>query len=77
MQSTIPNGSFAFTPASPLPGQAITFNGSATSPTGKAIASLEWDFDFDVRSVQRRRGGTPVSHALLECGREAHRPQGH
>ena len=69
VQNTIPNGSIAFTPAAPLPGQAITFNGSATSPTGKAIASLEWDFDFD-RSGQFSADavGTPVSHAFGSAG---------
>jgi large repetitive protein len=46
VQNTIPAGAIAFSPKSPLPGQAVTFNASATSPTGKAIQKLEWDFDF-------------------------------
>jgi PKD domain len=47
VQNTIPAGSFGFSPDAPLPGQPVTFNGSGSSPTGKAIAALEWNFDFD------------------------------
>jgi large repetitive protein len=69
VQNTIPNGAISFSPTAPLPGQAITFTGSATSPTGKAIASLEWDFDFD-RSGQFSTDavGTSVSHAFGGAG---------
>ena len=35
VQATIPNGGISFAPTAPLPGQAVTFTGSASSPTGK------------------------------------------
>jgi len=69
VQNTIPNGAIAFSPAAPLPGQAITFTGSASSPTGKAIASLEWDFDFNPSGqFSADVAGTSVSHAFYRTG---------
>ena len=47
VHNTIPTGSIAFSPEAPVPGQSVTFDGSASSPTGKTIAPLEWHFDFD------------------------------
>ena len=47
VQNTIPTASFGFSPDSPVPGQAVTFAGSGSSPTGKPIAALEWNFAFD------------------------------
>ncbi len=69
VQNTIPNGAISFSPTAPLPGEAIIFTGSATSPTGKAIATLEWDFDFD-RSGQFSTDavGASVSHAFGGAG---------
>jgi PKD repeat protein len=69
VQNTIPNGAIAFSPAAPLPGQAITFNGSATSPTGKAIASMEWDFDFNPsEQFSSHVAGTSVTHGFPSAG---------
>jgi len=47
VQNTIPTASFGFSPEAPVPGQAVTFAGSGSSPTGKPIADLEWTFAFD------------------------------
>jgi PKD repeat protein len=47
IQNTIPNGSISFSPDAPLPGQAVTFVGSGSSPTNKPIKPLAWNFDFD------------------------------
>jgi large repetitive protein len=47
VQNTIPTASFGFSPDAPVPGQAVTFAGSGSSPTGKPIAGLEWNFAFD------------------------------
>jgi PKD repeat protein len=52
VQNTVPTGSISFAPDAPLPEQPVTFTGSASSPTGKAIASKEWDFSFDPSSSQ-------------------------
>jgi PKD repeat protein len=48
VQNTIPAATIAFAPSAPVPGEAVTFNASATSPTGKAITSIQWDFDFSL-----------------------------
>ena len=47
VQNTVPTGSMTFSPEAPLPGQSVTFDGSGSSPTGKTITPLEWNFDFD------------------------------
>jgi PKD repeat protein len=75
VQNTVPDGTFSFSPDAPLPGQPVTFTGSASSPTGKAIQSMEWDFDFpaatfnaasDTFDVNAR--GASVSHAFATPG---------
>jgi hypothetical protein len=48
VQNTIPAATIAFAPSAPVPGEAVTFNASATSPTGKAITGIQWDFDFSL-----------------------------
>ncbi len=48
VQNTIPAATVAFAPSAPVPGEEVTFNASATSPTGKAITGIEWDFDFSL-----------------------------
>jgi PKD repeat protein len=70
VQNTRPEGSISFTPDAPLPGQPVTFTGSASSPTGKAIASREWDFNFDPSSSQFdvEATGETVSHAFPTPG---------
>jgi PKD repeat protein len=52
VQLTVPTGSIIFSPEAPLPEHPVTFTGSASSPTGKAIASMEWDFSYDPSSGQ-------------------------
>jgi large repetitive protein len=47
VQNTIPTGAITFRPDAPVPGQVVIFSGSASSPTGKPIAGLEWNFSFD------------------------------
>jgi PKD repeat protein len=40
-----PTASFAFSPTAPLPGQAIFFNASASTPAaGRSIVRYDWDF---------------------------------
>jgi PKD repeat protein len=69
VQTTIPNGGINFAPSAPLPGQAVTFNGSASSPTGKAIASMQWDFDFNhATPFEATASGGSVSHAFGSAG---------
>jgi PKD repeat protein len=70
VQNTRPEGSISFTPDAPLPGQPVTFTSSASSPTGKAIATREWDFNFDPSSGQFdvEATGDSVSHAFATPG---------
>ncbi len=69
VQTTIPTGGINFAPSAPLPGQAVTFNGSASSPTGKAIASMQWDFDFNPATpFEANASGGSVSHAFGSAG---------
>jgi PKD repeat protein len=75
VQNTIPTGTFSFTPDAPLPGQAITFSGSGSSPTGKAIESYQWDFDFNpatfdpaTHTFQADATGATASHAYPSSG---------
>jgi PKD repeat protein len=48
VQNTIPAATIAFAPNAPVPGEEVTFNASATSPTGKSITGIAWDFDFSL-----------------------------
>ena len=69
VQNTIPAGAIAFSPQAPVPGEAITFNASATSPTGKAIQSIEWDFDFSLSGqFGVDASGASVTHAFNSPG---------
>jgi PKD repeat protein len=52
VQNTVPTGSISFSPAAPLPGHNVRFTGSASSPTGKPIASRQWDFNFNTNTGQ-------------------------
>jgi PKD repeat protein len=71
VQNTKPAGSITFSPDAPLPGQPVTFTGSASSPTGKSIASMEWDFSYDqVAGFNVEAAGTSVSHAFPTPGRK-------
>ena len=47
VQNTVPTAAINVSPAAPVPGQAALFRASASSATGKAIASIEWDFEYD------------------------------
>ena len=72
VQNTIPNGSISFSPDAPIPDQPVTFTGSASSPTGKAIASMEWDFNYDPSTGQFdvEATGASVVHPVRDPGSE-------
>jgi PKD repeat protein len=66
---TMPQASIGFSPAAPLPGQSITFSGSASSPTNTLIATMEWDFDFDrSEGFTTDAVGASVTHAFGSAG---------
>jgi PKD repeat protein len=66
---SMPQASIGFSPAAPLPGQAVTFRGSASSPMGTAIATMEWDFNFNrSEGFTADAGGTSASHAFGSAG---------
>lgn len=70
VQATRPDASFSWSPGTPLPGEAVTFAASASSPTGKPIAAIEWDFSYD-RSTGRfdvEANGARVSHIFPSAG---------
>jgi PKD repeat protein len=66
-----PHGAFTFSPEFPLPGQPVTFT-STSRPLGPgdAIASVEWDFDFDVNTgvFTQDAAGPSVSHSFATPG---------
>jgi PKD repeat protein len=77
VENTRPNGDFSFSPDAPLPGQPVTFTGSASSPTGKAIPpqNIQWDFDFPVATFNAavdtfdiNASGGSVTHAFSTPG---------
>ena len=72
VQNTVPTASFSFSPSAPLPGQATTFRGSASSASGKAIQRMEWDFDFDPSKDQFdvNATGAAVTRSFSSPGRK-------
>ena len=69
VHNTAPNAGINFGPSAPLPGQAITFTGSASSPTNKPISSMQWDFDFPSGGpFVADASGASVSHAFGSAG---------
>jgi PKD repeat protein len=69
VQNTIPTGGISFSPDAPLPGEPVHFTGSASSPTGKAIASMQWDFNFDQSGqFDVEAEGASVSRAFSSPG---------
>jgi PKD repeat protein len=70
VQNTVPTGAISFEPGAPLPGQPVTFTGSASSPAGKAIAGMQWDFSFDPSTDQFDVDGTggSVTHSFSTPG---------
>ena len=66
---TMPNAAIGFSPAAPLPGQSITFSGSASSPTNTLIATMEWDFNFNrSEGFTTDAVGSSVTHAFGGAG---------
>jgi PKD repeat protein len=66
-----PHGAFTFSPEFPLPGQPVTFTSTSRAlGAGNAIASVEWDFDFDVNTgvFTRDAAGPSVSHGFATPG---------
>jgi PKD repeat protein len=74
VQNTVPRGSIGFSPDAPLPTEPVTFNGSASSPSGKPIQSMEWDFDFpanfdpSTQTFEANASGSTVSQAFSTAG---------
>jgi PKD repeat protein len=71
VQLSVPNGDFRFSPASPLPGQAVTFESTSTpSEPGKQITGVEWDFAYDAATgtFTPDASGNSVSHAFGSPG---------
>jgi PKD repeat protein len=69
VQNTIPTGGISFSPDAPLPDEPVTFTGSASSPTGKAIGSMQWDFSFDQSGqFDVEATGASVSRAFSSPG---------
>jgi large repetitive protein len=69
VHNTAPNAGINFGPSAPLPGQAVTFTGSASSPTNKPISSMQWDFDFPSGGpFVADASGASVSHAYGSAG---------
>lgn len=63
-QGTIPTATIVVSPASPIVGQAVNFNGSTSKPApGRSIRSFEWDFGDGTSA-----GGAQVSHAYATAG---------
>jgi PKD repeat protein len=72
VQNTVPTASVSHSPAAPIPGQAAMFRASVRSPTGKAIQSMQWDFDFDPSKDQFdvNASGATVARAFSSAGRK-------
>ena len=75
VENTRPGGSISTSTDSPLPGQAVTFSAAASSPTGKSIATLQWNFDFNPGTFDETMDqfvvhaeGNPVSHSFATPG---------
>jgi large repetitive protein len=74
VQNTVPRGSIGFSPDAPLPTEPVTFNSSASSPSGKPIQSMEWDFDFpanfdpSTQTFEANASGSTVSQAFSTAG---------
>lgn len=59
-----PSASFTWSPTSPLVGQTVNFNaGTSTAPTGRTIASYDWNFGDGFTDV-----GQTVSHRYNTAG---------
>ena len=68
VQATIPNGGIWFAPTAPLPGQAVTFTGSASSPTGKR-SPTRMDLNFDPsQAFGTDARGVSVTHSFGSLG---------
>ena len=75
VQATRPSPGFSFSPANPIPGQAVTLTSSSapSSVSGHAITDTQWDFDYSPLSdfVMAKRGNavttsfaTPGAHTV-------------
>lgn len=59
-----PVAQFTYTPATPKPGQEVTFDGSAsTAPTGATLVAYRWDFGDGSFGE-----GVSVTHAYAQAG---------
>ncbi|MGH2618271.1 MAG: PKD domain-containing protein, partial [Thermomicrobiales bacterium] len=69
VQQSIPKGSFQWSPASPLPGQAVTFtNSSSPSAANRQITNVEWDFDWNGTTFTTDAVGATANHAIDSPG---------
>ena len=68
IQSTVPSGSFSFSPDSPLIGQAATFSSTSTPTAGKQLTGYEWDFDYDGVTFTADAAGPSVSRGFSSAG---------
>jgi PKD repeat protein len=50
--TTRPDARFTSSPQDPLPGQAVNFTSGSIPTSGKAITKVEWDFDYDQRTLR-------------------------
>ena len=68
IQSTVPSGSFSFSPDSPLIGQAATFSSTSTPTAGKQLTGYEWDFDYDGVTFTADAAGPSASRGFSSAG---------
>jgi PKD repeat protein len=66
VQSVAPVAGFTSAPASPLPGQTVTFQSTSTPSPGREITKIEWKFDAISGFVQ---GGPVATHTFRAAGR--------
>jgi len=61
--SNVPRAEMAFSPANPLAGADVVFDGARSTVTGARIVSYAWDFGDGTAG-----SGSPVSHRYMEGG---------
>ena len=63
----LPTASFTTTPAAPVSGSVVQFDGSASSDPEDALTTYEWDFDGD-GDYDATTGAATTSHAYAAAG---------